>query len=176
MDWTTGLDHHWTGLLDSEICACAIYAREGKTRATGSGLSSVLRPWSSSWKSNVKLVATLRSIHNTVCVAIVYCIPLSAIYNKWKNHFYEMKGDVGMSLHEKERNKKMPTPRHKITHNPIPTSLFCFNMLFVCLFVCSFVRYECIRQSKQQNILTSNCLRNMLCCGLGRHKDVGMGL
>ena len=51
---------------------------------------------------------------------------------KWKNHFYEMKGDVGMSLHEKERNKKMPTPRHKVTHNPIPTSLFCFNMLFVC--------------------------------------------
>ena len=27
-------------------------------------------------------------------------------WNKWKNHFYEMKGDVGMSLHEKERNKK----------------------------------------------------------------------
>ena len=44
-------------------------------------------------------------------------------WNKWKNHFYEMKGDVGMSLHEKERNKKMPTPRHKVTHNPIPTSL-----------------------------------------------------
>ena len=42
----------------------------------------------------------------------------------WKNHFYEMKGDVGMSLHEKGRNKKMPTPRHKVTHNPIPTSLF----------------------------------------------------
>ena len=45
-------------------------------------------------------------------------------WNKWKNHFYEMQGDVGMSLHEKERNKKMPTPRHKVTHNPIPTSLF----------------------------------------------------
>ena len=58
-------------------------------------------------------------------------------WNKWKNHFYEMKEDVGMSLHEKERNK-MPTPRHKATHNPIPTSLFCFNMLFVC-FVCLFV-------------------------------------
>ena len=40
-----------------------------------------------------------------------------------------------MSLHEKERNKEMPTPIHKVTHNPIPTSLFCFNMLFVCLFV-----------------------------------------
>ena len=104
-------------------------------------------------------------------------IQLAASYRqiygyKWKNHFYEMKGDVGMSLHEKGRNKKMPTPRHKVTNNPIPTSLFCFNMLFVCLFVC----YECIRQSKQHNILTSNCLRNMLCCGLGRNKDVGMGL
>ena len=44
-------------------------------------------------------------------------------WNKWKNHFYEMNGDVGMSLHEKERNK-MPTPRHKVTNNPIPTSLF----------------------------------------------------
>ena len=40
-------------------------------------------------------------------------------WNKWKNHYYEMKGDVGLSLHEKERNK-MPTPRHKVTHNPIP--------------------------------------------------------
>ena len=33
-------------------------------------------------------------------------------------------GVVGMSLHEKGRNKKMPTPIHKVTHNPIPTSLF----------------------------------------------------
>ena len=62
---------------------------------------------------------------------------------KWKNHFYEMKGDVGMSLHEKERNKKMPTPRHKVTHNPIPTSLFCFNMLFG--------MNALYRQSKQHN-------------------------
>ena len=82
--------------------------------------------------------------------------------NKWKNHFYEIKGDVGMSLHEKERNT-MPTPRHKATHNPIPTSLFCFNMLLVCLFV---------RQSKQHNIL----IHENVCCGLGRNKDVGMGL
>ena len=29
--------------------------------------------------------------------------------------------------------------RPKVTHNPIPTSLFCFNILFVCLFVCLFV-------------------------------------
>ena len=36
---------------------------------------------------------------------------LDGSFDKWKNHFYEMKGYVGMSLHEKERNKKMPTPR-----------------------------------------------------------------
>ena len=54
---------------------------------------------------------------------IVVCHKMKNEWNKWKNHFYEMKGDVGLSLHEKERNK-MPTPRHKVTHIPIPTSLF----------------------------------------------------
>ena len=48
----------------------------------------------------------------------------NAIITSGKNHFYKMKGDVGMSIHEKGRNKKMPTPRHKLIHNPIPTSLF----------------------------------------------------
>ena len=44
-----------------------------------------------------------------------------------------------MSSHEKEGevpNKKMPS--HKFIYNPIPTSLFCFKILFVCC--------ECIRQ------------------------------
>ena len=27
-------------------------------------------------------------------------------YDKWKNHFSEMKGDVGMSLHEKEEEQE----------------------------------------------------------------------
>ena len=45
---------------------------------------------------------------------------------KWKNHFSEMKGDVGMSHHEKEGNKKMPIPRQEIIDNPIPTSLFMY--------------------------------------------------
>ena len=35
-----------------------------------------------------------------------------------------MKGDVGMSLHEKEGDKKMPIPRQEVIDNPIPTSLF----------------------------------------------------
>ena len=30
----------------------------------------------------------------------------SAIVYKWKNHFYKMKGDVGMSGHEKERKQE----------------------------------------------------------------------
>ena len=52
------------------------------------------------------------------------CLKLKNECNKWKNNFYEMKGDVGTSSHEKERNKKMPTARQKAIHNPIPTSLF----------------------------------------------------
>ena len=27
-------------------------------------------------------------------------------WNKWKNHFYKMKGGVGMSGHEKERKQE----------------------------------------------------------------------
>ena len=46
-------------------------------------------------------------------------------WNKWKNHFYEMKGDVGMSLHEKERNKKRCL--HQDTKSLITPSLhLCF--------------------------------------------------
>ena len=49
------------------------------------------------------------------------------MWNKWKNHFPEIKGDVGMSLYEKKGNKKMPYRlRQEIIDNPIPTSL-CFN-------------------------------------------------
>ena len=34
------------------------------------------------------------------------CPKMKNEWNKWKNHFYEMKGDVGMSLHEKEREQE----------------------------------------------------------------------
>ena len=50
------------------------------------------------------------------------------MWNKWKNHFSEMKGDVGMSHHEKDGNKKMPIPRQEIIDNPISTSLFPINL------------------------------------------------
>ena len=51
-----------------------------------------------------------------------------------------MKEDVGMSHHEKEGNKKMPTPRQKIIHNPIPTSLY-FN-LFLVMNACAYTNYR----------------------------------
>ena len=44
-----------------------------------------------------------------------------------------MKGDVGMSHHEKEGNKKMPIPRQEIIDNPIPTSCLCTMQLFCCV-------------------------------------------
>ena len=80
-------------------------------------------------------------------------------WNKWKNHFYEMKGDVGMSLHEKERNKKMPTPRHNVTHNPIPTSLFLprLQRTFTCRqldvkMLCCAVCFAYIMQTNKQHV------------------------
>ena len=59
---------------------------------------------------------------------------VTCIYDKWKNHFYEMKGDVGMSLHEKERNKKMPTQDTKSLITPslhlcFALTLFAMNAL-----------------------------------------------
>ena len=45
-------------------------------------------------------------------------------WNKWINHFYEMKGDVGMSVHEKERKQEDAYTKTHLIHNPIPSSLF----------------------------------------------------
>ena len=41
---------------------------------------------------------------NVGSVGVDYIVPFSIISYKCKNHFYEMKGDVGMSNHEKERD------------------------------------------------------------------------
>ena len=38
-------------------------------------------------------------------------------WNKWKNHFYEISAEIGMSCHEKGRQQEQ-----KVIHNPIPTS------------------------------------------------------
>ena len=74
----------------------------------------------------------------------------------------EIAGLVRKMMMMKEERNKMPTPRHKATHNPITTSFVLLKDV-VCLFV---------RQSKQHNILK----HENVCCGLGRNNDVGMGL
>ena len=66
---------------------------------------------------------------------VVKCVVSSVCsVDKWKNHFYEMKGDVGMSLHEKERKKKMPTQDTKSLITPslhlcFALTLFAMNAL-----------------------------------------------
>ena len=52
-----------------------------------------------------------------------FCWPkMKNEWNKWKNHFYEMKGDVGMSLHEKEREQEDAYTKSLIT----PSLHHCF--------------------------------------------------
>lgn len=43
--------------------------------------------------------------------------------NKWKIHFFEIFGDVGIFHYEEEGKKKMTTLRKEVI-NPIPTYLF----------------------------------------------------
>ena len=46
-------------------------------------------------------------------------------YYKWKNHFSEMKGDVGMSPHEKGGEQEdVYIHKDRKSFNPIPTSLY----------------------------------------------------
>ena len=77
-----------------------------------------------------------------------------------------MKGDVGMSLHEKGKNKKMPTSRHEVTHNPIPTSLFLpiLQRTFSC------------RQLDVKMLCCLLCLMQTNKLYVKKNKDVGMGL
>ena len=39
-------------------------------------------------------------------IAIHFQLSCDSTNVAWKNHFYEMKGDVGMSVHEKERKQE----------------------------------------------------------------------
>ena len=62
---------------------------------------------------------------------------------KCKNHFNEMKGDVGMSLHEKEGNKK------NLHQADSPSLHLCFKKWFA-LFG--------IGGSERQDLLQNNCM------------------
>ena len=61
---------------------------------------------------------------NNISFLLGLCPKMENEWNKWKNHFCEMKGDVGMSCHKKERNKKI---LHQDTKSFITPSLhLCF--------------------------------------------------
>ena len=85
------------------------------------------------------------------CSSIMHCIHPSTldtdkwkIIKKWKNHFYEMKGEVWASYHEKERDTYTKTKSHPLPnayifvsltnqHSDMTTSCQCFYVEVVCL-------------------------------------------
>ena len=75
-----------------------------------------------------------------------------------------MKGDVGMSVHEKER-KQEDAYIHQDTNSFITPSLH------LCSEFCLFA----VNALGKKNIFTLNWLYEIH-CGLERNKDVGMGL
>ena len=68
-------------------------------------------------------------MQQSLLVALPTCLEMH-LY-KWKNHFNEMKGDVGISSHEKEREQEDVCIHQdrKSFNNLIPTYLFCSKLL-----------------------------------------------
>ena len=96
------------------------------------------------------------------------CPKSKSMWNKWKNHFSEMKGDVGMSHHKKEGNKKMPIPRQEIIDNPIPTSLFSIK-LSVHIYKCSYLSSNCTPSTHTQQ---NSCIAHKQRCRDGVINDL----
>ena len=68
--------------------------------------------------------ADIETLGSEVC-----CVLCCTYVYMWKNHFCEMKGDVWMPQHEKEREQEDAyTIRQKVFHNYILTSLLCWKM------------------------------------------------
>ena len=91
---------------------------------------------------------------NKIIFLLGLCPKLKNEWNKWKNHFSEMKGDVGMSLHEKEREQEDAHP--KTESHLTPSLHLCFSL---CI----------ILPTGQLN--WNSCMQSAK-----RNKDVGMGL
>ena len=72
---------------------------------------------------------------------IASVVKTSKILYKCKNHFNEMKGDVGMSLHEKEGNKK------NLHQADNPSLHLCFKKWFALFGI----------GNERQDLLQSNC-------------------
>ena len=108
---TQGKAHHAGGRLLRVQITCALLPATAAcfARIKSVSLANILVLAQHSPKRDFWLVFTVRHGGN-------------ALY-KWKNHFVEMKGDVGMSVHEKGGKQVRATPTHKTIYNPIPTSL-----------------------------------------------------
>ena len=55
---------------------------------------------------------------------------------------------MDITSHEKERNKKMPTQRHKVTHNPIPIYIYTWGWVQG-LLLCFIYRPGCSRRVRR---------------------------
>ena len=96
-----------------------------------------------------------------------------------ENHFYEMKGNVGMSLHEKERKQEDAYTKTQTHSYPIPTSLFlsspqcisCYQFNVKMFFLCLMHSQQTKLNSEQRcrdgvmNEFVSWC--RSLCLGVG---------
>ena len=91
----------------------------------------------------------VRKVYVSRGAKIVVCPKMKNEWNKWKNHFYEMKGDVGLSLHEKKGTRCL----HQDTKSLITPSLhLCFfqdhNIHFHAKMLCCLL---CLMHSSQTN-------------------------
>ena len=92
------------------------------------------------------------------------CDPDHEIY-KWKNHFSEMNGDVGMSPHEKEGEQE--DAYTKTRNSFITPSLYSYIFVCVIILLVNTVSIACAQYSYPQTTDSYTSERN---------KDVGMGL
>ena len=82
-------------------------------------------------------------VHSLISLYFFLSFPsLKPYFYKCKNHFTEMKGDVGMSLHEKEGNKK------NLNQADNPSLHLCFKK-WLALFGIG---------SERQDLLQKNCM------------------
>ena len=97
-----------------------------------------------------------KCISEYACAAVIDGLGFVSQSYKWKNHFSEMKGDVGMALHQKEGEQV------EIIDNPIPTSLF--------------MRYAAVVLFVGTGDAILRTLVNVYIATPLKNKDVGIGL
>ena len=59
------------------------------------------------WRRGSREISLVPSLHRASTDALIPIFCPKIEWNKWKNHLYEMKGEAGMSWHEKERQQEV---------------------------------------------------------------------